>query len=41
MPVYLHKLGNIPDANLAPLGCCGKEVWAAPEAIAGDLVRAI
>lgn len=38
---YLHELGHVPYADLAPLGGSRQEVRAAAEAVAGDLVRAV
>ena len=38
---YLHHLGYIPDANLAPLGGGCQEVGTAAEAVARDLVGAV
>lgn len=40
-PPHLHKLGHIPDADLAALGGCCQKVGAAAEAVAGDLIRAV
>lgn len=35
---YLHELGNVPYANLPPLGCCSKKMRAATEPVAHDLI---
>lgn len=40
-PLYLHELGHVPDADLAPLGGGGEKVRAAAEAVAGDLIGAV
>lgn len=37
----LHHFGDIPYADLAPLGGSSQKLWAAAEAIAGDLVRTV
>lgn len=37
----LHHFGDIPDANLAPLGGSSQELRAAAEAVARDLVRTV